>query len=375
MSEEIEDYYELLQVSDVAEPETLYLWDAAARAGLTYRNYGEFLATLSEADIKSIKDNREKTYPDISPTVSAFPTKKSLEGRFNTQFRNFDMLTPDAMTVDSYRAARESNVDPLISSSHAEQRFRGNSRIGVWLEEFRSFVAERTNGGGDRLPNLSVMRLSNDHTDGVGARKPTPQFYVADNDYGVGLLVEAVSNSPYWRDTCIVVVEDDAQDGPDHVDAHRSVALVISAYNRPGVLVHQFHSTVSLIRTIELLLGIEPMNQLDATATPIDIFNSEPDLRPFKAMLPNVALDNLVTPPARDAATAYWMRRTEEQDMAHADMADPEILNRIIWFSVKGAAPMPPIARLPLFDAMRLGLQEEREEVAKGRRKEDRDDD
>ena len=354
---------------DVAEPESLYLWDAAARAGLTYRNYGEFLATLSEADIRELKENRDKTYPDTTPTVSAFPTKKSLEGRFNTQFRNFDMATPDAITVDSYRAARENNADPLISNSHADARFRGNSRLGVWLEEFRAFAAERAAGTADRLPNLSVLRLSNDHTDGLAARKPTPQFYVADNDYALGLLVEAVSNSPYWKDTCIAVVEDDAQDGPDHVDAHRSVALLISAYNRPGTLVHEFHNTVSLIRTIELLLGIEPMNQLDATATPIDIFRNEADLRPYKVLLPDVALDNLLTPPARDAATAYWMRRTAEQNMAHADMADPETLNRIIWFSVRGAAPMPPIARLPLFDAMRLGLQEEDEEIADGRKK------
>jgi YVTN family beta-propeller protein len=362
---------------DVAEPATLYLWDAAARAGLTYRNYGEFLATLSEADIREVRENREKTYPDISATVSAFPTKKSLEGRFNTQYRNFDMATPDAMTVDSYRAARERNADPLISGSHAEARFRGNSRLGAWLEEFRAFAAERAGGTADRLPNLSVMRLSNDHTDGLTANKPTPQFYVADNDYALGLLVEAVSNSPYWKDTCIAVVEDDAQDGPDHVDAHRSVALLISAYNRPGALVHEFHNTVSLIRTIEMLLGIEPMNQLDATATPINLFPTgpalQPDLRPYKALLPDVALDNLLTPPSRDAATAYWMRRTAEQDMAHADMADPEILNRIIWFSVKGATPMPAVARLPLFDAMRLGLQEEREEIAE-RRQKDPDD-
>ena len=353
---------------DVAEPETLYLWDAAARAGLTYRNYGEFLATLSEADIKEVRENREKSYPDISPTVSAFPTKKSLEGHFNTQFRNFDMGTPDAMTVDSYRAARESGADALVSGSHADARFRGNSRIGAWLDEFRVYAAERAAGRPDRLPNLSVLRLSNDHTDGLAARKPTPQFYVADNDYALGLLVEAVSNSPYWKDTCIAVLEDDAQDGPDHVDAHRSVALLISAYNRPGALVHEFHNTVSLIRTIELLLGMGPMNQLDATATPINIFRNEPDLRPYKALLPDVALDNLVTAPARDAATAYWMRRTAEQDLAHADMADPETLNRIIWFSVKGSLPMPPISRLPIFDAMRLGLQEEAEEVAEHRK-------
>ena len=339
---------------DVAEPESLYLWDAAARAGLTYRNYGEFVATLSEADVKAVRENRAKSYPDLSPTVSAFPTKKSLEGRVSTDYRNFDMDTPDAMTVDSYRDARESNGNPLISNSHADVRFRGNSRLGAWLDEFRK----------GQLPNLSVIRLSNDHTDGISVRKPTPQFYVADNDYALGLMVEAVSNSPYWKDTAIVVVEDDAQDGPDHVDAHRSVALVISAYNKPGVLVHDFHNTVSLIRTIELLLGIEPMNQLDATATPINIFRTEPDLRPYKVLLPNVALDNLITPPARDVASAYWMRLTEEQDLERADMADPEILNRIIWFSVRGNTPMPSIARLPAFDAMRLGLQEEREEVA-----------
>jgi hypothetical protein len=301
----------------------------------------------------------------LSPTVSAFPTKKSLEGRVNTDYRNFDMDTPDAMTVESYRAARESNAaSPLISSAHSDARFRGNSRLGVWLEEFRAFAAERSAGTGDRLPNLSMLRLSNDHTDGLTARKPTPQFYFADNDYALGLMIEAVSNSPYWKDTAIVVVEDDAQDGPDHVDAHRSVTLVISAYNKSGALVHEFHNTVSLIRTIELLLGIEPMNQLDATATPINIFRPEPDLRPYKALLPNVALDNLTTPPARDAATAYWMRMSEEQDLEHADMADPEVLNRIIWFSVRGNTPMPSIARLPAFDAMRLGLPEEREEVA-----------
>ena len=346
---------------DVAEPETLYLWDAAARAGLTYRNYGEFLATLSEADVNAIRSNRAKSYPDLTPTVSAFATKKSLEGRFNSHYRNFDMDTPDSMTVDSYRAAREGSASALISNAHVDSRFRGNSRLGAWLDEFQKMVAERS------LPNLSILRLSNDHTDGIAARKPTPQFYVADNDYGLGLLVEAVSNSPYWKDTAIVVVEDDAQDGPDHVDAHRSVALLISAYNRPGALIHEFHNTVSLIRTIELLLGIEPMNQLDATATPIVIFRTEADLRPYKALLPNVALDNLITPPARDAATAYWMQRTDEQDLAHADMADADVLNRIIWFSVRGNTPMPKINSLPAFDAMRLGLQEEREEIAEAR--------
>jgi hypothetical protein len=176
--------------------------------------------------------------------------------------------------------------------------------------------------------------------------------------------VEAVSSSPYWKDTAILVLEDDAQDGPDHIDAHRSVGLIISAYNRPGTLVHEFCNTVSFIKTLELLLGISPMNQLDATARPINIFRTDADLRPYRAQLPDVALDNLITPPATNAVAEYWFRRTKEQDMSHADMADPRVLNGVIWFSVRGSKPMPSISHLPAFDAMRLGLREE-EEVAK----------
>ncbi len=355
---------------DVAEPRTLYLWDAAARAGLTYRNYGEFVATLSEADVAAIRLNRSKSYPDISPTVLTFPTKKPLEGHYNATVRSFDLNTPDAMTIDSYRAAKESakRIRPLISSTNTEQRFRGTSRLGGWLEEFNGFVADRKAEKPDRMPNLSILRLSNDHTKGITARAPTPQFFVADNDYALGELAEAVSNSPYWKDTAIFVIEDDAQDGPDHVDAHRSPALVISAYNKPGLLIHDFHNTVSLIRTIELLLGIAPMNQLDASATPMNIFRAEADLQPYEAHVPNVALDNLMTPPRSDAATALWMQRTGEQDMSHPDMADAQTLNQIIWFSVRGAIPMPASSRLPVFDAMRLGLSRENETLAsKGR--------
>jgi YVTN family beta-propeller protein len=344
---------------DVAEPATLYLWDAAARAGLTYRNYGEFVASVSEADIASINANRSKPYPDLSPVVKAFPTKKALEGHHSTAYPEFDLAVPDALTTDSYRAARESKgqSEPLVSNANPDARLRGKSRVGVWLEEFRGFVAEREAGRGDPMPNLSVMQFPQDHTNGLAANKPTPQFCVADNDYALGRLVEAVSNSPYWRDTAIFVVEDDAQDGPDHVDCHRSVALVISAYNREGALVHEFHNTVSLVRTIEMLLGFGPLNQLDSAATPVDIFRAEPDMRPYRAVLPDLPPDNLITPAARDAASAYWMRLTAEQDMTHPDAADPRVLNGAIWFSVRGASrPMPESARLPAFDAMRGGV-------------------
>ena len=351
---------------DVAEPETLYLWDAAARAGLTYRNYGEFVATVSEADVASVNANRAKSYPDLSPVLKAFPTKKALEGHHSTAYPEFDLVVPDSMTTASYQAARESKGQPeaLVSGANPDARLRGKSRVGVWLEEFRGFVAEREAGRGDPMPNLTVMQFPGDHTEGFAANKPTPQFHVADNDYAVGRLVEAVSNSPYWRDTAIFVVEDDAQDGPDHVDCHRSVALVISAYNREGALVHEFHSTVSLVRTIELLLGFGPMNQLDSAATPVDTFRAEPDLRPYKAVLPDLSPDNLITPKASDAASAYWMRRTAEQDLSHPDAADPRVMNEAVWFSVRGASPpMPEAARLPAVEAMRGGISsDEREE-------------
>ncbi len=355
---------------DVAEPETLYLWDAAARKGLTHRNFGEFVATISEEDVKEVNSRKGKIYPDISPTLKAFPTKKTIEENFNPTFRNFDMSTPDILTTDSYKAMKESGekIDGVITRDNPNEKFRGTSRFGEWQNEFRGYLTDLQNGKSDAMPNLTVMRFPNDHTSGLRANFPTPQFYVAENDYAVGKVVEEVSKSPYWKDTAIVVVEDDAQDGNDHVDAHRSVALVISAYNRQGALIHDFHNTVSLIRTMEILLGIPPMNQLDATASPIDIFQNEPDLSPFAAILPDVALDNLTPPRNASAEMLKYMKLTDKQNLAHADMANPRELNEIIWFSVRrNTSEMPEIARLPAFDLMTAGIvregdDEEREE-------------
>jgi len=169
--------------------------------------------------------------------------------------------------------------------------------------------------------------------------------------------VEAISSSVYWKDTAVFIVEDDAQAGPDHVDSHRSVGLAISAYNRPGALIHNFHSTVSMIRTIEMLLGIAPMNQLDASAVPMDIFQETPDLTPYKAVLPTIAADNLMTQKPKDKATAEWMKKSNRQNFAHADMADPKVLNAVIWFACTGSGSnLPQTAQLPAYQAMRLGI-------------------
>jgi YVTN family beta-propeller protein len=348
---------------DIGEPESLYLWDAAKRARLTYRNYGEFIATVSANDVKEVNDRKPKKYPDISATLTAFAAKKTLEGNFSPKARNFDMSSPDAMTTDSYKAAVEKTVtDAAIRTDHEDPRFRGNSRFGDWLDEFRGYVTDFNAGRGDRMPNLSIVRFSNDHTAGLSRSMPTPQFFVAENDYALGRLVEEVSKSPYWKDTAIFVVEDDAQDGPDHVDAHRSPGFVISAYNRHGALIHDYHNTVSLIRTIEICLGMPPMNFLDANATPIDIFTNTPNLEPFNAQLPTVALDNLFPPARPSAALLKYMELTNEQDLAHADMADPRTLNEIIWFSVRGEEAMPVAARLPAFDLMTAGMKPEKED-------------
>jgi YVTN family beta-propeller protein len=354
---------------DAGEPATLYLWDLAARSGVTYRNYGEFVATASADDLAASRAHRAKAYPDTSPNVVAVPAKASLDGHYNQASRNFDLSTPDALTVDSYRAALESagapesaarSLDPMISDANADARFRGCSRMGAFLDAFGQARADLAAGKGDHFPALNILRLSNDHTSGMAPGKPSPQFDVSDNDYALGRLVEAVSHSPYWKDTAIVAVEDDAQDGPDHVDCHRSVALVISAYNRPGALIHSLHTTAGLVRTIEEMLGMPPMNSQDAAAAPVDVFRlGPPDLTPYVAALPQLDPNALITPKpesAPDPETAAAIRRSATLDLVHADASDPAVLNDAIWFSVRGsgsASPRP--AHLPAYDLLRAG--------------------
>jgi len=360
--------------TDLAEPKSLYLWDAAARAGLSYKNYGEFVTVISAKDVETVRQKKHKTYPDISNAVRAIANKESLEKHHSDSFRSFDVTAPDSMTTDCYRRAAEANgsFDPAVTSGNASEMCRGNSRFGEWLAEFRGFEKEREAGLGDAMPALSILRLPNDHTTGMKNGFPTPQFMVADNDYAVGRLVEAVSSSVYWKDTAIFVIEDDAQSGPDHVDSHRSVGLAISAYNKPGALIHKFHSTVTMIRTIEMLLGIAPMNQLDASAVPMDIFQETPDLTPYKAILPTIAADNLLTQKTKDRTAAEWMKKSEKQNFMHADLADPKVLNAVIWFACRGGnSEVPETTQLPAYEAMRLGIAGEAEGADRSAKKDD----
>jgi YVTN family beta-propeller protein len=361
--------------TDLAEPKSLYLWDAAARAGLTYRNYGEFVTVISAKDVEAAGQKKHKSYPDVSNAVRAIANKDSLEKHHSPSFRSFDVTAPDSMTVDCYLSALNpsGSLDPAVTRDNSNVPCRGNSRFGEWLAEFQGFVAEREAGRADPMPALNVLRFPNDHTTGMKNGFPTPQFMVAENDYAVGRLVEAISSSVYWKDTAIFILEDDAQAGPDHVDSHRSVGLAISAYNRPGALIHKFHSTVSMIRTIEMLLGIAPMNQLDASAVPMDIFKETPDLTPYKAVLPTIAADNLLTHKPKNKTAAEWMKKSNRQNFAHADMADPQVLNAVIWFACTGSASnLPEAVHLPAYQAMRLGIAN-MDDGESGSRKDDDD--
>jgi hypothetical protein len=209
------------------------------------------------------------------------------------------------------------------------------TRADIWLAEFREFEA------GGNLPRLSILHLPNDHTSGTRPGAPTPRAMVAENDVALGRIVEAITNSRYWKESAIFVIEDDAQNGPDHVDAHRSVALVISPFARRGVVDSTLYSTASMLRTIELILGLEPMSQYDAAATPMYYaFQPTPVVEPFVALPARIPLDekNDWNSPGAEAS----LRMNLEQ----VDRAPEQELNEILWKSVRGRhSQMPPPRR------------------------------
>jgi sugar lactone lactonase YvrE len=271
----------------VSRPAGGYLWDKAAEKGVSYRSYGEFIAN-------------GKT-PDDPATTRV----KTLDGHFDPKFRSFDMDYPDVK-----RAAR-----------------------------FLAEVAEFQKAG--EMPRLSIVRLPNDHTSGTVPGKPTPTAFVADNDLALGRVVEGLSRSKFWPQMAVFVVEDDAQNGSDHVDAHRTVALAISPYTRRRGLDSTMYSTSSMLRTIELILGLEPMSQFDASARPMsNAFTAKADTSPYSCRPARADLDD------KNLATAWGAEASKRLDLDIEDRADDLVFNEIIWKAVKGAnSPMPPPVR------------------------------
>ena len=197
------------------------------------------------------------------------------------------------------------------------------------------------------MPRLIILYLPNDHTAGTKLGAPTPTAYLADNDLALGRVVEAVSHGKFWKDTAIFVLEDDAQNGPDHVDAHRSPALVVSPYTKRRHVDSSMYSTSSMLRTMELILGLKPMTQFDAAAQPMyGSFQAAADLTPFTHLPAGVSLAE------RNGAQAWGVAESAKMDFREADAADDQQLNEIIWRSVRGADhPMPPPVRAAFFAA------------------------
>jgi hypothetical protein len=198
------------------------------------------------------------------------------------------------------------------------------TRIDEWLREFRRYEAD-----GD-LPPFEFVRLPNDHTAGTKPGFPTPKAMVADNDLALGRLVDALSHSLYWPTTAVFVVEDDAQDGPDHVDAHRTVAQVISPYTQTGTVDSTFYSTVSMLHTMERILGLPPLTQFDGSAPPMTAsFRDVPNLAPYTVRMPAQSLAE------RNTAASPMAAQSDAMDFSVEDAAPDDLLNEAIWQSVQ----------------------------------------
>lgn len=272
---------------DIARPAGGYIWDRCAEAKVSYRSYGEWVENG-----KTLKD----------PMTARV---KALEGHIDPLYRGYDLEYSD------------------------------NKRIDRFIEELNRFEKD-----GD-MPKLQIVRIGNDHTYGTKAGKPTPTAMVAENDLALGRLVEAISKSKFWKESAIFVVEDDAQNGSDHVDAHRTVALCISPYTQHGKVDSTMYSTSSMLRTMELILGLRPMSQFDAAARPMyNAFQKEPKLDGYTHVVPDTDMK------AVNAKTAYGAKLAETWDFSKEDLIDDLIFNEVIWRSVRGSdSPMPPPVR------------------------------
>jgi hypothetical protein len=214
-------------------------------------------------------------------------------------------------------------------------------RAREFIKELGDFEAKGS------LPNFMIMLLPNNHTSGTRPGMPTPRAMVADNDLALGRIVEAVSKSRFWPETVIFVTEDDPQAGLDHVDGHRTVGLVISPYTRRGEVIHTNYNQIGMLRTIELILGLPHMNQLDLAADPMtDCFTEKADSRPYTALPNRIPLDEM-NPPLRalNGTRRFWAQKSLQMDFEDVDRIDEDTLNRILWHSVKGyGTPYPRIA-------------------------------
>jgi DNA-binding beta-propeller fold protein YncE len=275
---------------NITAPPLGYIWDFARRGRVTVRDYGEFVLHTSKT---------------AAGDVTAVGTVPGLQSVVAPTYPGWDLTITDGKRADE------------------------------WLKEFRAYEQDGT------LPQLSIIRLPNDHTNGTVVGAPTPRAMVADNDLALGRMIEAISSSVYWKDSAVFVLEDDAQSGMDHVDSHRSVLLVASPFARRSFIDHTFYTTSSVLRTIELILGLPPMSMYDAAATPLyNAFSGTPTPTAYRRLDPRVPIDE------RNVSSSFGARTSASMNFLQEDRAPERLLNEILWHSIKGArSEMPPPRR------------------------------
>ena len=329
-------------IPDIDDPATGFLWDNLARRGLTYRIYGEFIHAVwcnnqkvgspkqgtPSSDSASCAVSEIKKGEPLPPNVGNPPGAPS----------PWPWAIPQFKRMRPTKAALRDHYDPQFPDFETD--YPDQLRADEFLREFGEFV--RAKGAAKELPQFTLLYLPDDHTGGTRPGKPTPQASVADNDLALGRVVDAVSHSPYWDDTAIFVVEDDAQDGADHIDAHRSTALVISKYapHTPQPFVdHHFYTTVSMVHTMEALLGLPPMNLFDAHAPLMAPLFSGPGTQPpFLADDKNLRSGLIYTVNEKKTAGA---KESSLMNFSKPDAVDAKQLNAILWQDAKGNVPMP----------------------------------
>jgi hypothetical protein len=288
------------------------IWNAAEKKGRSIRVYGEFC-----------DDRRAVLTPRPKSWLEMWRDREQGTNRFQVRA---------VTTVAGLKKYIHPEVLcwPLLQSDQA--------RADRFIEEYRQFSRE------NRVPNLMILSLPSDHTEGRSPAYPKPQSMVADNDLALGRIVEAVSHSPQWKNTCIFVIEDDAQAGPDHVDGHRTVFLAISPYTKRRFVDHTMYTTISMIRSIEMMLGLDPMTRFDALTPPMaSCFTDTPDYTPYTCRPNRIALDDMNAPlSAQRGKELYWTKRSLALDWSGIDRPDAHVLNRVIWHTLHGVdTPYP----------------------------------
>ena len=311
----------------IARPTKGYIWDHCKAAGVSYRSYGEFIGVR---DVKAGGGGEAGGDPSAQPKPENYTEEAALIGHFSPTFPSWDLTIPDTVRIDA------------------------------WLKEFRAYEQS------GELPQFQVIRIGGDHTQGTRAGQPTPRAHVAENDLAVGKLVEAVTGSArYWKDTAVFIIEDDAQSGSDHVDAHRSIAFLVSPYTKRGYVDSTMYTTSGMLRTMELILGIPPMSQYDAAATPMfNSFTNRADLAPYKHRPARIDLAE------KNKGDAPGARRSAQMNFEREDAAPDLEFNEIIWQAVRGAhSQMPAPVRSAFVRAVADDDDDERQERAEKRRR------